>query len=73
MDSSSLISKTAAELSKELEDGNCKAVDVAQAFLDRTDLVDGRVHAFLHRDDEDFIAQAKASDERREKGETLAI
>lgn len=71
MDSSSLISKTAAELSKELEDGNCKAVDVAQAFLDRTDLVDGRVHAFLHRDDEDFIAQAKASDERREKGETL--
>jgi len=71
MDSNSLISKTATELSGELEAGNCKAVEIAQAYLEQIDRVDGKVHAFLHRDDDDFLAQAKDSDERREKGETL--
>ena len=71
MDSNSLISKTATELSDELEAGNCKAVEIAQAYLEQIDRVDGKVHAFLHRDDDDFLAQAKDSDERREKGETL--
>lgn len=71
MDSNSLISKTATELSGELEAGNCKAVEIAQAYLEQIDRVDGKVHAFLHRDDNDFLAQAKDSDERREKGKTL--
>lgn len=71
MDSNSLISKTATELSGELEAGNCKAVEIAQSYLEQIDRVDGKVHAFLHRDDDDFLAQAKDSDERREKGETL--
>ena len=71
MDSNSIISKTATELSGELESGACKAEEIAQAYLEQIDRVDGKVHAFLHRDDEDFLAQARASDERRAKGETL--
>ena len=71
MDSNSLISKTATELSGELEAGSCKAEEIARAYLEQIDRVDGKVHAFLHRDDEDFLAQAKASDQRRAKGETL--
>ncbi len=71
MDSNSIISKTATELSNELESGACKAEEIAQAYLEQIDRVDGKIHAFLHRDDEDFLAQARASDERRAKGETL--
>ena len=71
MDSNSLISKTATELSDELDAGSCKAEEIARAYLEQIDRVDGKVHAFLHRDDEDFLAQAKASDQRRAKGETL--
>ena len=63
--------KTAAALAAALEAGETSAVEVAQAFISRTDEVDEKVHAFLHRDDEDFLEQAKASDERRSKGETL--
>ena len=44
-------------------------MEIAQAFIDRTNAVDEKVHAFLHRDEENFLAQAKASDERREKGQ----
>ena len=71
MDSNSLTSKTATELSGELQSGSCKAEEIALAYLEQIDRVDGKVHAFLHRDDEDFLAQAKASDQRRAKGETL--
>ena len=34
--------------------------------------MDGQVHAFLHIDKEDALAQAKASDARRAKGESLS-
>ena len=33
--------------------------------------MDGQVHAFLHRDDEDFLNQARASDSRRAEGNSL--
>jgi len=71
MDSNSLIFKTATELSVELETGTCKAEEIARAYLAQIDRVDEKVHAFLHRDDENFLAQARASDDRRAKGETL--
>ena len=71
MDSNSIISKTATELSGDLESGACKAEEIAQAYLERIDRVDGKVHAFLHRDDEDFLDQARASDERRAKSQSL--
>lgn len=61
--------KTAAELGAALEGGEASSLEIAQAFIDRTNAVDEKVHAFLHRDEENFLAQAKASDERREKGQ----
>ena len=69
--SDTLHEMTAAELGEALATGKASAVEIARSFIDRAEAVDGKVHAFLHRDDEDFLAQAHASDERRSKGEYL--
>ncbi|MGY8712684.1 MAG: amidase, partial [Verrucomicrobiia bacterium] len=71
MSNTSIIEKTAVELSKSLISKELSATEIAQAYLDQIDRVDHQVHAFLHRDDEDFISQAKASDARRAEGKTL--
>ena len=68
---SDLHEKTAAELSASLAAGETSAREVAEAFISRADSVDEKVHAFLHRDDQDLLAQAAASDDRRAKGENL--
>ncbi|MFP6899801.1 MAG: amidase family protein, partial [Opitutales bacterium] len=65
-----LHAKTAAELGAALEGREISSVEVAQAFIDRVQAVDEKVHAFLHCDEEDFMVQAKASDERRAKGKS---
>ena len=66
----SLHEKTAAELGECLAQGEASAVEIADAFVARATAVDEKVHAFLHRDDEDFLAQAKRSDERRANGQS---
>ena len=66
----SLHEKTAAELGECLAQGEASAVEIADAFVSRATAVDEKVHAFLHRDDEDFLAQAKRSDERRANGQS---
>ena len=66
------IFKSATELSQDLQAGTISSVEITQAMIDRIDAVDGQVHAFLHIDKEDALAQAKASDERRAKGESLS-
>jgi len=71
MSSSTLVEKTASELSDLLSKKDISSLEIAQACLTQIDRVDGQVHAFLHRDDTDFLAQAKASDERRGKGNLL--
>jgi len=71
MSSDSPIFKSATELSQDLQAGTVSSVEITQAMIDRIDSVDGQVHAFLHIDKEDALAQAKASDERRAKGESL--
>ena len=48
------------------------SVELTKAHLDRIAEVDGKVHAFLHVDNEGAIAQAKAVDDARAKGEKLA-
>ena len=72
MSSDSLIFKSATELSKELQAGTVSSAEILQAVFERIDAVDEQVHAFLHIDREDALAQAKASDERRTIGETLS-
>ena len=71
MSNTSIIEKTAVELSNALTSKELSASEIAQAYLDQIDRVDHQVHAFLHRDDEDFLSQAKESDARRAEGKTL--
>jgi aspartyl-tRNA(Asn)/glutamyl-tRNA(Gln) amidotransferase subunit A len=72
MSSDSPIFKSATELSQDLQAGTISSVEITQAMIDRIDAVDDQVHAFLHIDKKDALAQAKASDERRAKGESLS-
>ncbi len=72
MSSDSPIFKSATELSQDLQAGTVSSVEITQAMIDRIDAVDGQVHAFLHIDKEDALAQAKASDARRANGQSLS-
>ena len=63
--------KSAGELSDLLSSGSVSSVEIVQAFIDRVEVVDNSVKAFNSYDAEDALAQAKASDERRAKDETL--
>jgi aspartyl-tRNA(Asn)/glutamyl-tRNA(Gln) amidotransferase subunit A len=71
MSDSSITGKTATALSHALAEKELSAVEIANAYIKQTDRVDGQVHAFLHRDDEDFLNQARASDSRRAEGNSL--
>ena len=71
MSACDLTSSTAHELSKSLIEGKTSSEEITRAFLSRIEQVDDRVHAYLHWDGEDMIAQAKRSDERRAQGKTL--
>ncbi len=62
---------TAAQLAAALRSGAVSSAEVVAAHLDRMSEVDGRVHAFLHRDDEGALATARAVDQARSGGESL--
>src|SRR5215470_12437131 len=68
---SELTSKTATELAAAITGGEASAVEVTQAHLDRIAEVDGRVKAFLHIAADEALAQARAVDEKRSRGESL--
>jgi len=61
---------TLAELSRRLTARTVSSEEVTRAFVERTRAVEPKVKAFLHRDEEDALKQARASDARRAKGET---
>jgi aspartyl-tRNA(Asn)/glutamyl-tRNA(Gln) amidotransferase subunit A len=54
-------------LSGLLERGKISSVELMKALVARTKAVDGRVKAFNSFDEEDALAQARASDDRRAK------
>lgn len=66
-----LFYKTASELSRLLSERQLSSVELTQAVIERTQSVDGKVYSFLHQNTEDALAQAKASDKRREHDATL--
>ncbi|MDN5743920.1 MAG: Asp-tRNA(Asn)/Glu-tRNA(Gln) amidotransferase subunit GatA [Nocardioidaceae bacterium] len=70
---SELIRKTAADLAEALASGEITSVEITEAHLEQIANVDGDatsgVHAFLHVDAENALAQAAASDARRAAGE----
>jgi aspartyl-tRNA(Asn)/glutamyl-tRNA(Gln) amidotransferase subunit A len=56
-----------------LDAGEFSAVDLTQAYLDRIDAVDGRVHAYLHVMRDVALAQATAADARIATGDIVAL
>ena len=67
--SDALYYQSITELSAALQARRISAVDLMQAVIARTQAVEDRVHAFNSYDVEDALAQARASDERRARGE----
>ncbi|MEV6673695.1 Asp-tRNA(Asn)/Glu-tRNA(Gln) amidotransferase subunit GatA [Streptomyces sp. NPDC051162] len=66
-----LIKLTAAEIAAKIASGEVTAVQVTEAHLARIEAVDEKVNAFLHVDREGALAQARAVDEKRARGEKL--
>ncbi|MGJ3241913.1 MAG: Asp-tRNA(Asn)/Glu-tRNA(Gln) amidotransferase subunit GatA [Opitutales bacterium] len=62
--------RTAVDLARHLETGDCSAEELTRALLDRIDAVDDTVHSYLHVDHEGALAAARSSDQRRKSGET---
>jgi aspartyl-tRNA(Asn)/glutamyl-tRNA(Gln) amidotransferase subunit A len=67
----SIIGATSDELLRRLDRGDITCVEVASAFLDAIAARDGQVNAFLHVNRDKAIAQARAIDEKRRRGERL--
>ncbi|MFH8570846.1 Asp-tRNA(Asn)/Glu-tRNA(Gln) amidotransferase subunit GatA [Streptomyces sp. NPDC017993] len=66
-----LIKLTAAEIADKIASGAVTAVEVTEAHLARIEAVDEKVNAFLHIDREGALAQARAVDEKKARGEKL--
>jgi aspartyl-tRNA(Asn)/glutamyl-tRNA(Gln) amidotransferase subunit A len=66
-----IIKLTAVELAARIASGELTAEAVAEAHLARIDAVDEKVHAFLHVDRDGALAQARAVDAKRDRGEPL--
>lgn len=60
------------ELAHKLSTGQVSSVELVEQYLDRIRAVDSDIRAFLYVDEEGALAQAKASDERRRRGEPLS-
>jgi Asp-tRNA(Asn)/Glu-tRNA(Gln) amidotransferase A subunit family amidase len=62
---------TATQAAAEIARGALSAVDYNRACLDRISALEPTVHAFIHLDPDHVLAQAKALDERRGKGQPI--
>ncbi|SNV20428.1 Glutamyl-tRNA(Gln) amidotransferase subunit A [Dermatophilus congolensis] len=66
-----IVRASAVELAAAMRAGEVTSEQVTRAFLDRIDAVDGVVHAFLHRNDQEALAVAREVDAARAAGEEL--
>ncbi len=57
--------KSVVELSRMLENNDVSAREICEAYLDRIDAFDEKIHAYITVDREDVLRQAKESDQRR--------
>ena len=62
---------TAIEAAERIADGDMSAEDYIGACLQRIEAIDDKVHAFVHLDREEALAQARKLDEHRRNGKTL--
>jgi aspartyl-tRNA(Asn)/glutamyl-tRNA(Gln) amidotransferase subunit A len=65
--------RTALELLQALHKGDLSAEGLTQQCLDTIRRRDPRVRAFLHVDESDALAQARAVDAKRKRGESLGL
>ena len=66
------IHSTAAQMSEALSEGSITSVELTEAHLVQIEKVDSKVHAFLHVDRENALAQARDVDAKRKNGEKLS-
>ncbi|WP_274630866.1 amidase [Arvimicrobium flavum] len=62
---------TISQASRLLAEGKISAVELTKDCLSRISQFDGQLNCFIHVTDERALADAKASDARRKRGETL--
>ena len=67
----SLHSLTARGVIEKLAAGETTSAEVTRSVLDRIAAVDSTVNAFISVDEEDALAQARAVDEKRRRGDAL--
>jgi aspartyl-tRNA(Asn)/glutamyl-tRNA(Gln) amidotransferase subunit A len=63
-----LIWSPAVDLAQRLAAGELSAVELVQAFIDRSGEVDGKLHGYLRRADENALMTARMADDRRADG-----
>jgi aspartyl-tRNA(Asn)/glutamyl-tRNA(Gln) amidotransferase subunit A len=68
-----LADRTAAELLADLNARRISSAEVVQAHVEQIEKLDVKVKAFLRYDTEAALAQAKAIDERRAKGQPVGL
>ena len=66
-----LTTLTAIEAAERIASGDISAEEYTGACLDRIAAIEGKVHAFVHLDPNEALAQARALDERRRNGQTI--
>jgi len=66
-----MIDKTLAEHARALAAGDYSSEELARAYLDRIRALDGRLNSLITVTEETALAQARAADERRARGEAL--
>jgi aspartyl-tRNA(Asn)/glutamyl-tRNA(Gln) amidotransferase subunit A len=67
-----LFYKSASELDSLLDGGEISAIELANAAIERTKAIDGKLNAFISFDEEKTLAEAAASDSRRRAGKKLS-
>jgi Asp-tRNA(Asn)/Glu-tRNA(Gln) amidotransferase A subunit family amidase len=71
MDNAELAGLTALEAAARIAEGDVSAETYVGACLERIAAVDGEVHAFVHLDPAEALAQARVLDQRRRNGKPL--
>jgi aspartyl-tRNA(Asn)/glutamyl-tRNA(Gln) amidotransferase subunit A len=61
---------SATELSHLLQAKEVSSEEITKSFIENTERLEGKLHAFISYDAEYTLDQARASDRRRQKGST---
>ena len=64
---------TISQAGKELREGKCTAVALAEAYLDHISQVEPSIHALLTITNDEALEQARAADERLQAGDDSAL